>query len=412
MTLLDNLIIISSKKKNTIGKKVNRNSVYYQTFMKNTAELIRKEISTSELIVRPSVGQGNYAEIPWICILSNNPSISPSPQKGIYVVLLFNKDGNSFYLSLSQGITNFINLYTKKKDRDIAIKSSVEYFRSEIPDKLLKDYSFSTQTINLGESVGQLAKGYISTTIISKKYEVNNFDEIDFLESLQALVIEYQDIITYIGTKTYNEVLELINPKENFESVDQAIEDINNTLKDTYITSRGVIQKPIKVEQGKLKPEKYGRLTQKRINKKIDHLKVSKERYQTGLKGEELALEIERDRLINLGLEPNLYIKWCSTESDSYGYDIESVDYKNGSLEKIFIEVKATKDIRDNPFFISKNELETSNQKADKYRVLRIYDIRSVTPKYYFADGNIEENFYIDPVTYSARYKYDVHESS
>ena len=101
-----------------------------------------------------------------------------------------------------------------------------------------------------------------------------------------------------------------------------------------------------------------------------------------------------------------------STESDSYGYDIESVDYKNGSLEKIFIEVKATKDIRDNPFFISKNELETSNQKADKYRVLRIYDIRSVTPKYYFADGNIEENFYIDPVTYSARYKYDVHESS
>lgn len=169
MTLLDNLIIISSEKKITISKKLNRNSVYYQTFMKNTAELIRKEISTSELIVRPSVGQGNYAEIPWICILSNNPSISPSPQKGIYVVLLFNKDGNSFYLSLSQGITNFINLYTKKKGRDIAIKSSVEYFRSEIPDKLLKDYSFSTQSINLGESVGQLSKGYISTTIIPKK---------------------------------------------------------------------------------------------------------------------------------------------------------------------------------------------------------------------------------------------------
>ena len=41
-------------------------------------------------------------------------------------------------------------------------------------------------------------------------------------------------------------------------------------------------------------------------------------------------------------------------------------------------------------------------------RIFRIFDITSIAPKYYIADGELEDNFYLDPVTFSATYKYDV----
>lgn len=88
--------------------------------------------------------------------------------------------------------------------------------------------------------------------------------------------------------------------------------------------------------------------------------------------------------------------------------DIESVDYKGNELVKIYIEVKSTKDVKDTSFFVSKNEVEVSKTKKDQYRIFRIFDLTSIAPKYYIADGEIEDNFYLDPITYSATYKYDI----
>ena len=88
--------------------------------------------------------------------------------------------------------------------------------------------------------------------------------------------------------------------------------------------------------------------------------------------GERLALRIERDRLLELGFDPDKYVYRVSIESDSYGYDIESVDFINGKLAKIFIEVKSTKDASDSTFFVSKNEVEVSKRKKEFYRVFRI----------------------------------------
>ena len=39
------------------------------------------------------------------------------------------------------------------------------------------------------------------------------------------------------------------------------------------------------------------------------------------------------------------------------------------------------------------------------YCVFRIYDVNSQNPKFYKAFGQIEDNFILDPITYSARYK-------
>jgi hypothetical protein len=393
------------------GTRVSSNPAYDKIILEEMTNELRNFLLSKRImniVVRPSIGQGNYADVPWICLLSNNPSISPSPQKGLYIVLLFHLDGESFYLTLGQGITNFNQKKISNKQRDDLIRKTVQYFQKEIDKKLLNMYTFSTETIDLGPNPKELAKGYIKTAIISKRYYLETFNQDDFYNSLNALIHEYSIILEHIGSKSYDDIIELINPTSGIELADDALESISFVLKEEFIDYRDMELIPVKVEKGAKRSDKYGKLSQQRVFKKTDYIKQAKENLQTGLKGEEIALKLEQDRLINLGLDPNLYLKWVSVESDTYGYDFESVEYIDGELKKMFIEVKASKDLNDTPFFLSKNELEVSRIKKSQYRVFRIFDITSTRPKYYVADGEIEENFYLDPVTYQARYKYDI----
>ena len=128
---------------------------------------------------------------------------------------------------------------------------------------------------------------------------------------------------------------------------------------------------------------------------------------RTGLLGEQMVIQYEQERLSNLGLEEYAEkVRWVSSESDSYGYDILSYTVlPDGSVKELYIEVKATTSKVDTVFYVSRNEVEKSNIYADRYCVYRIYDANSMSPKFYKAFGRIEDNFILDPITYMARYK-------
>lgn len=405
---LSNFKRMNYLKQSTISKKVSTNDEYYDILVRHMPNIISGFIQNPNIIIKPGIGQGFYADIPWICLLSNNLSISPSAQKGLYIVLLFNKTCDSVYLALSQGITNFKNMKINTYQRNLIIRRTVEYFQNELKDDFVKHHNFSFSPMNLGDYISQLAKGYIQTTIISKEFKLNSFNENDFVNSLLLLVDEYDQIIDSIGNKSYDDVIQLINPNDGIERIDEALENIDKVLKQNFVEMRDQKRKPIQVQKGSLRSKKYLSITAERITKKIDYIEQAKDNYQTGLKGEQIALEIERNRLLDLHLDPDLYIKWCSIESDNFGYDIESVDFIDGQLKKIYIEVKSTKDIVDTTFYVSKNELQVSKEKDKQYRVFRVFDITSMNPKYYYVDGQFEENFFIDPYTYTAKYKYQV----
>jgi len=408
MIFKDALTKALTLKQKTFRQEVNSVPEYDKLFMDVMKNYLESVIRTDDIIIRPSVGIGKYSFIPWICLLSSNAKISPGPQKGIYIVLLFNKDGDAFYLTLSQGITNFKNMKITSKERKTIIQNTVTYFRDAIDKELINKYNFTTEKMDLGDDLSFRGKGYIETTIISKKYEVESFDSEDFKKSLWALIQEYNEIIDHIGDKTYDDVISLIAPREEVQSFDEAVESLSKTTSKEFVKVRDIPIVPIKVRRGTEKPNRLYKISQQKKYSKIEYLDKAKEQYQTGLRGEELALEIEGKRLRALNLEPNDYIKWVSKEDDSCGYDIVSVDFVNGKLVKIFIEVKATKDIKDTSFFVSKNQVDVSKKIKDKYRILRIYDINSQYPKYYIACGEIEKNFHLDPVNYSATYKYNI----
>ncbi|MFC1954560.1 MrcB family domain-containing protein [Chloroflexota bacterium] len=72
--------------------------------------IFREKSSLSDAyIVTGSVGQGNWAEIPWICVFDK--SISVSAQQGYYIVYLFKSDMSGIYLSLNMGWTQFKQKY-------------------------------------------------------------------------------------------------------------------------------------------------------------------------------------------------------------------------------------------------------------------------------------------------------------
>ena len=48
-------------------------------------------VDRDEYLIKGSVGQGNWATIPWIAILST--SITNTPQEGIYIVYLLSRSG-------------------------------------------------------------------------------------------------------------------------------------------------------------------------------------------------------------------------------------------------------------------------------------------------------------------------------
>ena len=90
----------------------------------------------------------------------------------------------------------------------------------------MTNFGFSKNKIDLGDQITDLGKGYIQTTIVSKKYSTNNFDEKDFYLSLNAIVNEYDDMIMHFGGKSYDEVIDIITNRSNLEPIDEGLEHI------------------------------------------------------------------------------------------------------------------------------------------------------------------------------------------
>jgi len=109
-----------------------------------------------------------------------------------------------------------------------------------------------------------------------------------------------------------------------------------------------------------------------------------------GAAGELFVLNYERARLIHRGQESlAARIEHTSmARGDAEGYDILSFD--EVGAERL-IEVKTTKYGVETPFFVSRNEVATSERYSSAYHVYRLYAFRK-TPKLYTLPGSIAES--------------------
>jgi len=141
-------------------------------------------------------------------------------------------------------------------------------------------------------------------------------------------------------------------------------------------------------------------------SRKVDWEKKNETSLITGNLGEEIIFKFEKQRLKNAGREDLAnQVKWVSKElGDGLGFDIMSYDPITG--EKIYIEVKCTKDNKFDSFDITPNEMAFASSKPKEYKLYWINNVDKENPGLFICDGNyLLSNFSFVPNGYKAYFE-------
>ncbi|PEP81603.1 restriction endonuclease [Bacillus toyonensis] len=183
-----------------------------------TTEITRLPfINHNKYVVTGSVGQGNWAAVPWLAIMHKD--ITTSTQRGYYIVYLFSEDMQRLYLSIGQGVTE-----TTKEE----MQKTKEEIREQIhmSKKVKKD-----DEIFLGTS--SKAKGYANSTAAYIAYDANKMpSETELVEDLEEMLRYYEGFIAYKEKGTKYEMI--YERKEVYLDQQSIIDHVSS-----YIQSKG-----------------------------------------------------------------------------------------------------------------------------------------------------------------------------
>lgn len=105
------------------------------------------------------------------------------------------------------------------------------------------------------------------------------------------------------------------------------------------------------------------------LSKSSSYRKISPDK-GLGVEGEKFVINFEKERLNNSGF-PHLANEVLDVSQKNCGYDILSFD---DDSKKRLIEVKTTKKNLNFPFFLTRNEVNTSKLNLTTYWLYRVYD--------------------------------------
>lgn len=153
------------------------------------------------------------------------------------------------------------------------------------------------------------------------------------------------------------------------------------------------------------KPVTYRRISEQpvRLVAGINWLEREARNTSLGRAGEEFVVRFERARLIHAGRHALAdRVEHVSvTQGDGAGFDVRSFE-KNGTDR--LIEVKTTAYGKETPFFVSRNEVAVSRERARHFHLYRLFRFRE-DPRLYGLHGALDDTCRLDPVQYRAQVK-------
>ncbi|MZQ80682.1 DUF3578 domain-containing protein [Paenibacillus sp. 5J-6] len=180
-------------------------------------ELRKLPFMHPDLKIQGSVGQGNWATIPWIAIMDKR--ITETTRQGEYLVYLFAEDMKSVYLTFMQGVT--IPVEAKGK------QAAYQYFKQkvqEIRDLLPLEGMTKDDAIYL--TSGGLGQDYQVSTIAYYRYDI------DLLPEDEQLISDLNNAVT-----NYNEY---VNKSINSNEEPERLVSFNYTISHLY-AGQGII---------------------------------------------------------------------------------------------------------------------------------------------------------------------------
>jgi len=356
-------------------------------------------INNKQYIVRGSAGKGQWAIIPWIAIFDEK--ITNTAQKGYYIVYLFSADMRKVYLSLNQGWTYFKEQYGVKEG-----KKKIRTISSKLQNKLksgLNEFDCTSIDLEYKGNGSTLPMGYELGHICGKEYTTQELpDNQTLINDLQNMISVYRELKGYILEDNYltlnnhllaENTIEQEEKKENKEDIDI----------DEILATEGVNTKLIKTDElpkifeEKIQENKVENSIRNN-NQSTNYQEKNKKQEKIGRAGEYLVIEYEKDKLKEKGINKDVE-HVAITQKDKAGYDIKSYD-ENG--EEIYIEVKTTKKGINEPFYLTKTELEFCKKHKQKYILYRIYNFKpsKKTGEFYTITGDISEIMNLETEVY------------
>ena len=182
-------------------------------------------VSSGQYLITGSVGQGNWAMIPWVCIFDRK--ITTTATKGIYIVYLLSKDGNSLYLSFNQGCTD-IRKNNSKKETIRIMHEKAEDIRQKIDSRGFN----ADNDAKLGDGLTELGELYQEGMIFYKEYKKGNVPgEPELQNDLRLMMDIYKE---FVSSKAENTEIVEMEEGENQLSTKETLASIKN-----YIAAKG-----------------------------------------------------------------------------------------------------------------------------------------------------------------------------
>lgn len=200
-------------------------------------------------------------------------------------------------------------------------------------------------------------------------------------------------------------------PRVNYQSilVEAVIDYLNTSGHTCYQLLRNNLATPI-IQPSEIseiqKPESAPQIKeipilsyQAKPKNKIDYVAREQANQVLGLAGEQWIIEYEKRYLIK-HKRPDLAqkIQHVSLEDDGAGFDILSFNLE-GAEKKL--EVKTTRYGKETPFYLSPNELKTSQQQSEHYQLCRLYQFTTAA-KFYTLNGDLQHQLTLTPDSYRA----------
>ncbi len=209
-----------------------------QAFAGNaTGELFRKKAPAilekvptfdgDTYLIKGSVGQGNWATVPWICIFDKR--ITTTAQHGVYIVYLLSEKGDKLYLTFNQGCTKHIEELGKKK----AIQKMQE-IANDIRSKIKTDRFIARNDFVLGNEY------YEQGSIFYKEYAKGNVPSNDeLIADFEEMLKIYQQYYTIMTADKTSSIEEAPREDQSLEIIESYIVSDELTRIAEYIASKG-----------------------------------------------------------------------------------------------------------------------------------------------------------------------------
>ena len=138
--------------------------------------------------VKASVGNGNWAAVPWLAFF--DPIITKSATQGVYIVYLINPIDETVILSMNQGTTIVYDEFGEKNGLNVLRRRAVD-LRDLVPEY---SKNFDSTPIELGSNE-KYPRGYAAGHSFGRTYQMHNIETEQFDIDLENMFHAYRAIV-------------------------------------------------------------------------------------------------------------------------------------------------------------------------------------------------------------------------